>query len=180
MIQALLDEKANQISIYRDKWRPYGFSCEPIDTARASQAIESVYAILGLPKSEIYYFVSPAKALEQFNLDLWGSETVDIDTRLSKNLKKQVSNKLLWQLQSKLYGNLHDELWNLIGASIYSTLDAQFNLMHELNEEVSNYFNPACDCLPYAIFRRRDNDIEIEVVGKMLRPWLDGIKPSRG
>lgn len=31
---------------------------------------------------------------------------------------------------------------------------------------------------PYAIFRRRDDDIEIEVVGEMLRPWLDGIKPG--
>ncbi len=32
---------------------------------------------------------------------------------------------------------------------------------------------------PYAIFRRQGDDLEIEVVGKMLRPWLDGIKPER-
>lgn len=32
---------------------------------------------------------------------------------------------------------------------------------------------------PYAILRRQGDDIEIEVVGKMLRPWLDGIKPER-
>ncbi|GAB1543844.1 hypothetical protein NUACC21_65200 [Scytonema sp. NUACC21] len=31
---------------------------------------------------------------------------------------------------------------------------------------------------PYAILRRQDNAIDIEVVGKMLRPWLDGIKPD--
>lgn len=31
---------------------------------------------------------------------------------------------------------------------------------------------------PYAILRRLDNDnIEVEVIGKMLRPWLDGMKP---
>ncbi|BAZ09596.1 hypothetical protein NIES4071_14050 [Calothrix sp. NIES-4071] len=31
---------------------------------------------------------------------------------------------------------------------------------------------------PDAIFRRRNDEIEIEVVGKILRPWLDGIKPG--
>ncbi|MBD2452184.1 hypothetical protein H6G76_34795 [Nostoc sp. FACHB-152] len=31
---------------------------------------------------------------------------------------------------------------------------------------------------PYAIFRRQNEDIEVEIVGKMLRPWLDGIKPD--
>lgn len=30
---------------------------------------------------------------------------------------------------------------------------------------------------PYCVFRRLSNDIEIEVIGKMLRPWLDGMKP---
>ena len=37
------------------------------------------------------------------------------------------------------------------------------------------------DCLeaytPYAVFRRNQEEIEIEVVGEMLRPWLDGIRP---
>lgn len=31
---------------------------------------------------------------------------------------------------------------------------------------------------PYAVLRRQEDDIDIEVVGKMLRPWLDGIKPE--
>ncbi len=31
---------------------------------------------------------------------------------------------------------------------------------------------------PYAVFRRKEGDIEIEVVGNMLRPWLDGIRPE--
>jgi hypothetical protein len=104
--------------------------------------------MLGLSKPEIYYFASPAQALEQFNLDLWGSKTVDIDARLVKNIKKQVSNQILWQLQNKLYSSLHEELWNLIGARIYSTLNAQSDLMHTLNKEESDYFNPARDCLP--------------------------------
>lgn len=30
---------------------------------------------------------------------------------------------------------------------------------------------------PYAVFRRKDGEIETEVVGKMLRPWLDGMRP---
>jgi hypothetical protein len=30
---------------------------------------------------------------------------------------------------------------------------------------------------PYAIFRRKEEEIEIEVVGNMLRPWLDGLRP---
>ena len=32
---------------------------------------------------------------------------------------------------------------------------------------------------PYAILRRTDNRIVVEIVGKMLRPWLDGIRPER-
>jgi hypothetical protein len=28
---------------------------------------------------------------------------------------------------------------------------------------------------PYAVFRRKEEEIEIEVVGNMLRPWLDGV-----
>lgn len=31
---------------------------------------------------------------------------------------------------------------------------------------------------PYAILRRRADDIEVEIVGEMLRPQLDGIKPE--
>ncbi len=30
---------------------------------------------------------------------------------------------------------------------------------------------------PYAVFRRKEEAIEIEVVGEMLRPWLDGMRP---
>jgi hypothetical protein len=30
---------------------------------------------------------------------------------------------------------------------------------------------------PYAVFRRKEEEIEIEVVGNMLRPWLDGLRP---
>ena len=33
---------------------------------------------------------------------------------------------------------------------------------------------------PYAILYRKDNDVEVKIVGKMLRPWLDGIRPERG
>ena len=32
---------------------------------------------------------------------------------------------------------------------------------------------------PYAILYRKDNDVEVKIVGKMLRPWLDGIKPEK-
>lgn len=33
---------------------------------------------------------------------------------------------------------------------------------------------------PYAIFRRRNGDVAVEIVGVMIRPWLDGIKPEEG
>jgi hypothetical protein len=29
---------------------------------------------------------------------------------------------------------------------------------------------------PYAVFRRKEEEIDIEVVGNMLRPWLDGVR----
>lgn len=31
---------------------------------------------------------------------------------------------------------------------------------------------------PYAVFRRQNGNINIEVVGMMIRPWLDGLKPQ--
>ena len=31
---------------------------------------------------------------------------------------------------------------------------------------------------PYALFTRSDERIKVEIVGKMLRPWLDGIRPE--
>jgi hypothetical protein len=31
---------------------------------------------------------------------------------------------------------------------------------------------------PYSIFRRKETEIEMEVVGEMLRPWLDGVRPE--
>jgi hypothetical protein len=29
---------------------------------------------------------------------------------------------------------------------------------------------------PYAIFRRQNTDVAVEVVGVMIRAWLDGVK----
>ncbi|WP_019500815.1 hypothetical protein [Pseudanabaena sp. PCC 6802] len=31
---------------------------------------------------------------------------------------------------------------------------------------------------PYAVFRRKESEIEIEIVGEMLRPWADGMRPE--
>lgn len=31
---------------------------------------------------------------------------------------------------------------------------------------------------PYAIFRRKGDALQVEVVGVMLRPWLDGVRPQ--
>ena len=31
---------------------------------------------------------------------------------------------------------------------------------------------------PYAILHRQRGEIKVEVIGKMLRPWLDGVKPE--
>ncbi len=41
-------------------------------------------------------------------------------------------------------------------------------------------FSPKENYLPYAIFKRDEsNQIETQVVGKMIRPWLDGVMPER-
>ncbi len=41
---------------------------------------------------------------------------------------------------------------------------------HQLMDDLDSY-------TPYAVFRRKEEEIEIEVVGNMLRPWLDGLRP---
>jgi hypothetical protein len=45
-------------------------------------------------------------------------------------------------------------------------------------EGCHQYMNTFEAYTPYAILRRQEYGIEVEVVGKMLRPWLDGIKPD--
>lgn len=45
-------------------------------------------------------------------------------------------------------------------------------------EGASQLMSTAEAYTPYAVFRRCGDDIEIEVVGQMLRPWLDGIQPE--
>ncbi|MDA9003911.1 hypothetical protein N9J26_00305 [bacterium] len=33
--------------------------------------------------------------------------------------------------------------------------------------------------LPYAVFRKTETGIEIEIIGEKIRPWLDGVMPER-
>ncbi|MBJ6764444.1 hypothetical protein JGU66_27045 [Myxococcaceae bacterium JPH2] len=45
-------------------------------------------------------------------------------------------------------------------------------------EDCEQDMKPHESFTPYAIFRRTDTGLAIELVGQMLRPWLDGIRPS--
>ncbi|MBU8894050.1 hypothetical protein KRR26_00465 [Corallococcus sp. M34] len=45
-------------------------------------------------------------------------------------------------------------------------------------EDCHQDMTPLESFTPYAIFRRTGTGLAIEVVGQMLRPWLDGVRPS--
>lgn len=99
-IKGLIEEE------YLEKWRQSAFSCECINEETVSRLIETTYTLLDLPKPKIIFFTSPVKVLEQFDLNFWGSKTIDIEARIIQNLRKQVDNNLWWKLQEKLYETL--------------------------------------------------------------------------
>jgi hypothetical protein len=138
------------IPTYQQKWRKEALSTQEVDIEQVTAALVAIYSLMGKPKLSIYHFASPIAAVEQFDfLEIWGSQTVDIETRLIKNLKKQLSHDLWVKLHSKLYEQLHQELWNSIGRRIYSAFMERSQLIHSLNDEdASSYFNPAQDCIP--------------------------------
>lgn len=65
-----------------------------------------------------------------------------------------------------------------------------WNLGWDSNGEPISLFAAFCleDChqemevgeayTPYAVFRRRNDDVAVEIVGVMTRPWLDGVEPE--
>jgi hypothetical protein len=138
------------IPTYREKWRKEALSTQEVDIERVTSAVEAIYSLMGKPKPSIFYFASPIAAVLQFDfLEIWGSQTIDVETRLIQNLKKQLSHELWVKLHSKLYEELHQELWNSIGRRIYIAFMERSHLIHALNDEdASSYFNPTQDCIP--------------------------------
>lgn len=61
--------------------------------------------------------------------------------------------------------------WDANGESI--ALFAAF-----CREDCHQEMDPGEAYTPYAFFRRRGEQIDVEVVGTLRRPWLDGVQPS--
>ena len=83
--------------------------------------------------------------------------------------------------------NRQDEM---CGNSIYTTIEkhlysfdgwkseiiASFAAFSKEGSHQEMYYSEAYT--PYALFTRSNEGIKVEIVGKMLRPWLDGIRPE--
>lgn len=86
-------------------------------------------------------------------------------------------NRDRWSLDSFRYEqrknpNIYD--WNGLGIDEIAAFAAFCKEGSHQSMDYSEAYTP------YAILRRRDNGIVVEIVGKMLRPWLDGVTTERG
>ncbi len=142
------------IPAYREKWRAYGLSTEPIDHQLAAEIIQNLYGFLNLSPPELLFVDSPAEGLELvlhcnqenmygklhwfFNRKLWRKITLQLDSRVLNKLEIELEMALALQLFSQyslhvcnqigISGNPHirPEMW----AGYGSWLDFAMELLH--------------------------------------------------
>jgi hypothetical protein len=78
----------------------------------------------------------------------------------------------LYRISSEAYHKVEDEeyAWRDNGNAVATFAAYCKEGCHQEMDYLEAY-------TPYAVFRWKEADIEIEVVGTMLRPWLDGVRP---
>ena len=142
------------IPAYREKWRTYALSTEPIDHQLAAETIENLYWFLNLSPPELLFVDSPAEGFQLvincnqenmygklhwfFNRKLWRKVARQLDSRLLNKLEMELEMKLAQQLFSQyslhicneigITGNPHirPEMW----AGYGSWLDFAIELFH--------------------------------------------------
>lgn len=97
----------------------------------------------------------------------------------NKSVKDPINLPGFIDFQYEIEGN-----WN------YSEKESNIYCFDGLENEIIASFAAFCkegshQCMldseaytPYALFTRTNEGIKVEIVGKMLRPWLDGIRPE--
>ncbi|WP_143467781.1 DUF6745 domain-containing protein [Leptolyngbya ohadii] len=139
-------EQDDLIPEFRKKWRSICLSTDPIDRARAIDAIEVAYTALGLAAPQVLFFDSPWAALLQFFAPkLWEQHLLHrvsdpsvrhlnlLSQQLGRSLKRpfeqQFEQKLVIQLESEiapyLWQGLKLELHLYLGARLWFNISDQ-------------------------------------------------------
>jgi hypothetical protein len=71
------------------------------------------------------------------------------------------------------------EPWDLPYVEVWDDNDESISLFAAFCTEGADQEMPWLEAYtPYAIFRRDGDAVRVEVVGTMIRPWLDGVTPT--
>jgi hypothetical protein len=71
------------------------------------------------------------------------------------------------------------EAWDLPYVEVWDDNDESISLFAAFCTEGADQEMPWLEAYtPYAIFRRDGDAVRVEVVGTMIRPWLDGVTPT--
>ena len=136
------------VTKYQDKWRSLYLECNSSDRGEIKNAVNYLYAAIGLYPPKIEFWHSPLIASKQFNLDYWGNKVVRIDQPIETALKQKIDSKSWQELHLQIYEPLHQQLWDEIGIVIYDLLRDTYILWHDLNKPLEGkeqYFNPTID-----------------------------------
>jgi hypothetical protein len=105
-----------------------------------------------------------------------GVELVEDDDYMDRDLVNLPGLPALYEIETSLWEDLRnlergEDRWNDNGNAIFAFAAYCKEGCHQEMDYSEAY-------TPYAVFRRDCEKIAIEVVGTMLRPWLDGIRPE--
>lgn len=117
VISTLTSEQEDLIPVYRDKWRAIALSTERINHDNVTQAIESVYTLMGEKQPKILFFDSPYAALKNFigHPRKWQWQLPNpLITQLGKQIHLQLGCQLRDRLSSELWGQLYSQLSRLV------------------------------------------------------------------
>lgn len=111
-ISELTSEQEALIPVYREKWRSLVIPTQSINHAQATTAVEALYAALGKPKPEVYFFQSPQalkQVCEKYSLSTL-REVFGLPTYTTLSVAEKVLNVLKKQFETKLWSRLESEL----------------------------------------------------------------------
>lgn len=143
MITELTPEQEALIPVYRENWSKIALSTEPVDRQKASEAVKSLYHILGIKEPKIIFCKSPfAKAKMILNTKRKPEKLgIDIITKIEKLYEK------LFDITEKIDPSICSKLGEL-----FYLPPAYYLIFHTIESEVirrigisGNYRSPVRD-----------------------------------
>ncbi len=112
IISEISDEQQTMLPSYREKWRSFELSTEPIDEEKVASVIKAAYSVSDFPQPEIWFYESPFAAIQEMiaidNFKAYLGRDIHI------KFLNRVVNHLLHEIEKQLDKNLFTKLRNKI------------------------------------------------------------------